>query len=102
MLGVLGNESSSSEGEDGGGDNASAPNEVEGTSAGHRSSMAPLVEESKDEPEHEPPPTRPLNPMPLIGSWREEDKRWMLLKLLYFWVSVLLLLFFTLCFYACH
>jgi hypothetical protein len=36
----------------------------------HRSAKVPMVEESKDEPEHEPPPTQPLNLMPSIGSRR--------------------------------
>ena len=48
MPGVLGDELSSSKGEDGGGDNASIPNDVEVRSVGRRPSMAPMVEESKD------------------------------------------------------
>jgi hypothetical protein len=38
----------------------------------HRSTKVPVVEESKNEPEHEPPPTQPLNPTPPIGSRRED------------------------------
>jgi hypothetical protein len=33
-----------------------------------RSAKVPVVEESEDEPEHEPPPTQTLNLMPPIGS----------------------------------
>ena len=68
MSGVLGDKSSGSKGEDGGGDNASTPNDTEVRSAGHRPSMAPLVEESEDESKHEPPPVRPRNATPLICS----------------------------------
>jgi hypothetical protein len=62
--GVLGDESSSSEGEDGGGGNASTPNHAEVESAGHRPLTTPLIEESKDEPKHGSPSTQPSNPMP--------------------------------------
>ena len=72
MPGVLGDESSSSEGKDGGGGNASPPNDAEVGSVDRRSTKAPL-EESEDNPEHEPPSARPLNPMPSIGSWWEDD-----------------------------
>ena len=73
MLNVLGDDSSSFEGKDSGGGDASLPNDAEVGSLDHRSMKVPMVEESEDEPEHEPPPTQPLNPTPLIGSWREED-----------------------------
>jgi hypothetical protein len=66
--------------------------------------MDSLVEESEDEPEHEPPSTLPLYPTPPIGSRQEEDIEMDVTKLLYFWVSVLLLLVFIFCFSfcACH
>lgn len=67
MPGVLGDESSSSDGEDCGGDNVPARNNTEIGSVDRGPSTA------KDEPEHELLPTWPLNPMPLIGSRRDED-----------------------------
>jgi hypothetical protein len=104
MPGVLGDESSNSEGEDGGGDNASTPNEVEVRSVGHRPSSAPLVEESEDEPEHELPPMWPLNPMPLIGSSWEEDVEMDVTKATLFLGKCFVAFGFYLVFsfYACH
>ena len=67
MPGILGDESSSSKGEDFGSSGAFPSGDVEVRSAGHHHSMkAPLVEESEDESKHEPPPVRPRNATPLI------------------------------------
>jgi len=73
MPGVLGDDSSSSEGEDCSGGDISMPSDVEVGSVDRRSMKVPRVEESEDEPEHELPLTQPLNPTPPIGSWWEED-----------------------------
>lgn len=56
MPGVLGDESSSSKGEDGGNGDASPSRDAEvGSVDRHHPMKAPLVEESKDKSEHEPP-----------------------------------------------
>lgn len=73
MPSVLGDDSSSSKGEDDGGGDGSLPSKVEVGSLDHRPVKAPVIEESEEEPRRESPPVQPVNPMPSIGSRRLED-----------------------------
>jgi hypothetical protein len=73
MPGVLDDDSFSSKGEDSGGGDASLPSDVKVGSVDRRPMKAPVVEESEDEPEHQPPPSWHLNPTPSIGSQWLED-----------------------------
>lgn len=93
---VLGDDSSSSEG---GGDDVgeeAAPGEHSGPA------KAPLVEESEDESGDGPPPAQPQDPMPPIGSRREEDIEMDAMRgILYLSKCFLFCFCFVLLFFAC-
>lgn len=73
MLAILSDESSSSKGEDNGCGDASPSKDAEVGSADCHPMRAPLIEESEDESEHEPPLVWSLIPIPSIGSHQGED-----------------------------